>query len=72
MDIRMPVMNGYEATKALRALPREDAQTIPIIAMTADTFIEDVNKCLETGMNAHIAKPLDVDVFIDMLGRYLK
>ncbi len=71
MDIRMPVMNGYEATKALRALPREDAQTIPIIAMTADTFIEDVNKCLETGMNAHIAKPIDIREVSRILGKYL-
>ena len=67
----MPVMNGYEATKALRALPREDAQTIPIIAMTADTFIEDVNKCLETGMNAHIAKPIDIREVSRILGKYL-
>ena len=59
MDIRMPVMDGYEATKAIRALNRPDAATIPIIAMTADAFAEDTKKCREAGMNAHIAKPID-------------
>lgn len=71
MDIRMPVMNGYEATKALRALSRADAQTIPIIAMTADTFTEDVRKCLECGMNAHIAKPINVREVSRLLEKYL-
>ena len=59
MDIRMPVMNGYDAAKAIRALPRKDAAAVPIIAMTADAFSEDVKKCLEYGMNGHIAKPID-------------
>ena len=59
MDIRMPVMDGYEATKAIRALPREDAGTVPIIAMTADAFEDDVRKCLDAGMNGHVAKPID-------------
>lgn len=71
MDIRMPVMNGYEATKALRGLSRADARTIPIIAMTADTFTEDVRKCLECGMNAHIAKPIDIREVSRLLGKYL-
>jgi CheY-like chemotaxis protein len=67
MDIRMPIMDGYEATKAIRALSRNDAKTIPIIAMTADAFEEDVKKCLETGMNAHLAKPIQPDVLFAML-----
>jgi signal transduction histidine kinase len=59
MDIRMPVMNGYEATEAIRALDRPDAGTVPIIAMTADAYDDDVRRCLSAGMNAHIAKPID-------------
>ena len=53
-------MTGYEATRAIRALDRPDAKTIPIIAMTADAFSEDIKKCLDCGMNAHVAKPIDV------------
>jgi len=60
MDIRMPVMNGYEAADAIRALKRED-NNIPIIAMTADVFTEDVERCMEHGMNAHAAKPVNVE-----------
>lgn len=60
MDLRMPVMNGLEATKAIRAMEHPDAKSIPIIAMTADAFSEDVSKCLEAGMNGHAAKPLDM------------
>ncbi len=59
MDIRMPVMDGYEATRAIRALPRPDAASVPVVAMTADAFAEDVQKCLANGMNAHIMKPID-------------
>lgn len=59
MDIRMPVMTGYEAAVAIRALEREDAD-LPIIAMTADAFVEDIQKCMDSGMNAHVAKPIDV------------
>lgn len=58
----MPVINGYEATRVIRALPREDAGTIPIIAMTANAFAEDVQTALEAGMTAHVAKPIDLDV----------
>lgn len=61
MDIMMPVMDGYAATKAIRALNRADAGTIPIIAMTANAFQEDEMKCLAAGMNAHLAKPLDME-----------
>jgi PAS domain S-box-containing protein len=59
MDIRMPLLNGFEATEEIRSLPRDDAKTIPIIAMTADAFKEDIERCLSSGMNGHIAKPLD-------------
>ena len=72
MDIRMPVMNGYEATKAIRALPREDAAAIPIIAMTADAFSEDVQRCLQCGMNAHVAKPIHLEELSRLLERFLK
>lgn len=60
MDIRMPVMTGYEATKLIRAESRPDAG-LPIIAMTADAFSDDIQHCMECGMDAHVAKPIDVD-----------
>jgi CheY-like chemotaxis protein len=72
MDIRMPVMNGYEAAAAIRALSRADAKTTPIIAMTADAFADDIKKCLEVGMNAHIAKPIDPQTLYETLSRLLK
>lgn len=59
MDIRMPVMDGYEATKVIRALNRRDAKEIPILAMTADAFSEDIQHCLDAGMNGHIPKPVN-------------
>ncbi len=59
MDIRMPILDGIGATKKIRALKKEDANTIPIIAMTANAFDEDVRACEEAGMNAHLAKPLE-------------
>jgi len=61
MDIRMPVMDGIEATKAIRRLERPDAETVPIIAMTADAYEDDVKRCLDAGMNGHMAKPIDPD-----------
>ena len=61
MDLQMPVMNGYEATRAIRALPRPDAAVIPIVAMTANTFAEDVRRALDAGMDGHLAKPIDMD-----------
>ena len=66
-DIRMPEMNGYDATRAIRALDRTDAKTIPIIAMSANAFAEDVQEALASGMNAHIAKPIDLKVLEDTL-----
>ena len=72
MDLRMPVMTGYEATEAIRKLDRPDAGTIPIIAMTADAFAEDVKKCLDAGMNAHVAKPIDVRDVCRQLLKYMK
>jgi CheY-like chemotaxis protein len=59
MDIRMPVMDGYEATRRIRSLGREDAADTPIIAMTADALADDVRKCIDAGMNGHIAKPFE-------------
>jgi CheY-like chemotaxis protein len=59
MDIQMPIMNGYEATKAIRSLKRGDATSIPIYAMTANAYSEDVTHALSAGMNGHIAKPID-------------
>ena len=70
MDIRMPVMNGYEATKTIRALGRED-KNLPIIAMTADAFADDVQYCLNCGMNAHVAKPLDIKELLRVLQKFL-
>ena len=61
MDVQMPVMNGYEAAGAIRAMDRADARTIPIIAMTANAFAEDVQMALEAGMDAHVPKPIDID-----------
>ena len=71
MDIRMPHMTGYEATKSIRGLNHPDALTIPIIAMSADAFSDDIQHCLECGMNAHIAKPIDVIELTRLLKRYL-
>jgi signal transduction histidine kinase/BarA-like signal transduction histidine kinase len=69
MDVRMPVMDGLSAAKAIRALSREDALTIPIIAMSADAFRDDIQKCKEAGMNGHIAKPVDPDILYRTLSQ---
>ncbi|MCM1415066.1 MAG: response regulator [bacterium] len=71
MDIQMPVMDGYEATRTIRSLPRKDVKTLPIIAMTANAMEEDKEAALKNGMNAHIAKPLDIGLFLSVLGKYL-
>ncbi len=70
MDIRMPVMTGYEATAAIRALDHPDAN-LPIIAMTADAFAEDIKKCLDCGMNAHVSKPIDIREVSRLLEKYI-
>ena len=71
MDIRMPHMTGFEATKAIRGLNDPDALSIPIIAMSADAFSDDIQRCYECGMNAHIAKPINVLELTRLLKRYL-
>lgn len=71
MDIRMPVMDGLEATRTIRALDRADAKTVPILAMTADAFAEDREKCFAAGMNAHIAKPIDPQKFYQTLRDFI-
>ncbi len=70
MDIRMPRMNGYDATRTIRALSRQD-KDLPIIAMTADAFSDDAQRCFECGMNAHLAKPLDIKECMRTLQKYL-
>ena len=71
MDVMMPNMNGYEATRAIRAMERPDAKTIPIIAMTANAFAEDVQAALDNGMNAHIAKPINVRIVMETLEKFI-
>ena len=71
MDIQMPVMNGYEAARAIRALNRTDAGTVPIIAMTADAFVEDIRNAEAVGMNGHMAKPLSFDTLALEIEKYL-
>ena len=72
MDMRMPVMDGLAATEAIRKLERPDAASIPIIALTANAFEEDVRQCLKAGMNAHMSKPVDIEQLKKCLGRILK
>ena len=72
MDVQMPVMNGYEATRAIRALKRDDAVQIPIIAMTANAFAEDVKEALNAGMNAHVAKPIDMKLLKKTLYQWIQ
>ncbi|MCI8381221.1 MAG: response regulator [Lachnospiraceae bacterium] len=71
MDVRMPVMTGYEATEAIRALDHPDAKKIPIVAMTADAFSEDIRRCLDSGMNAHTAKPINLDEVVLLLKKFI-
>lgn len=71
MDVQMPVMNGYEAAKAIRALEREDAGKIPIIAMTANAFAEDVKDAMDAGMDAHIAKPIDMELLKNVISQHV-
>ncbi|MDD7649870.1 response regulator [Cloacibacillus porcorum] len=72
MDIQMPVMDGYSAAKTIRGSIHPEAKTMPIIAMTANAFSEDVSAALAAGMNGHIAKPIDLDILVRMLNKYVK
>ena len=67
----MPVMDGYQATNVIRSCERADAKTIPIIAMTANAFAEDVQKVLSVGMNDHVAKPVDMNILVPTIMKYL-
>ena len=71
MDLRMPVMTGFEAADAIRKLSRQDARSVPIIAVSADAFADDIQKCLAHGMNTHTAKPLDPQKVVSLLREYL-
>jgi len=71
MDIQMPVMDGYEATRNIRSLDAPNAITVPIVAMTANVFKEDVDNCIAAGMNDHIGKPIDLHEMVNTLHRYL-
>ena len=72
MDIMMPKIDGYTATRVIRSTNRQDAKTIPIIAMTAHVFDEDVKQCLEAGMNAHLPKPLQMEKVVSTIARLCK
>jgi CheY-like chemotaxis protein len=72
MDLRMPVMNGFEATKAIRASSHQEAKTIPIIALSANTYAEDIKQALEAGMNAHLSKPVNLVELSEKLHEYIK
>ena len=73
MDIMIPEMNGYESTKAIRNLPdRPDGKKIPIIAMTANAFAEDVQAALNAGMNDHVVKPVDMEILISVITKYIE
>ncbi len=72
MDIQMPVMDGYEATRTIRASSRPDAATIPIVAMSANAFTEDMRTSREVGMNEHLTKPLDVELLLNCMGRWIR
>jgi PAS domain S-box-containing protein len=71
MDIHMPEMDGFEATRQIRALDIEEAKIIPIVAMTANVFREDIEKCLAAGMNDHLGKPIDIEALLEKLKKYL-
>ncbi len=71
MDIQMPVMNGYDATLAIRKMKDAKKSGIPIIAMTANAFAEDIQKALSVGMNDHVAKPVDMNILVSTMMKYL-
>ena len=70
MDVQMPVMNGFEAAAAIRRLEREDAKTVPIIALTANAFTTDAAKARNVGMNDHIAKPVEIERLLEVLKKW--
>ena len=72
MDLRMPQMTGFEAAAAIREMDREDASIVPIIAISADAFYDDIKRCLDCGMNAHVPKPLDIQELMVLLDKYLR
>ena len=72
MDMRMPVMDGLEATRTIRAMDRPDAAEIPIIALTANAFDEDVQRSMQAGLNAHLSKPVEPDALFETLERLIK
>ncbi len=72
MDVQMPVMNGRDATKAIRALDRRDAKEIPIYALSADAFVEDERLSIESGMNGHLSKPIDYDALFGIIGQTIQ
>ena len=72
MDIQMPIMDGYEATKAIRALGNKDLSSIPIVAMTANAFAEDIQTAKNAGMNSYIIKPIDVSQMMSTLAKILR
>ncbi|MGN0697782.1 MAG: response regulator [Ruminiclostridium sp.] len=71
MDIQMPVLNGLEATKEIRQMDNKKKAEIPIIAMTANAFAKDVNDCLDAGMNTHIAKPINLNLLMEEIKKYM-
>ena len=71
MDIQMPVMDGYTAAREIRSSSRKDSDRIPIVAMTANAFSEDVQKAIHTGMNDHVAKPIDLRLLVKVLTKWL-
>ncbi len=72
MDIQMPVMDGLEATRQIRLLDRQDTKDLPIVAMSANAFAEDVRLSLEAGMNEHIAKPIEIDRLYSVMGKWFR
>lgn len=72
MDIMMPVMDGYEASRRIRSLPRRDASLIPIFAMTANAFQDDIEKSHKSGMNEHLTKPLNTKAMLSAIRKYVR
>ena len=72
MDIQMPEMNGMDAARAIRALPRADAGTVPIVAMSANAFVEDIEACRKAGMDGHVPKPVSLQNLTEAMDKYLR